>query len=96
MRRSLGYRSRTRSLLRKRKRDGMLRTSSLLQSFNQGDKVMILLEPSQAKGQPHRRYHGKIGTIIEKRGRAYVVNVQDGGKLRKIIARREHIIFRKE
>ena len=40
---------------------------------------------------PFKRFHGKVGTIIEKRGRAYVILVRDGGKYKKVIARPEHI-----
>lgn len=63
----------------------------LLTEHNVGEKVVIHLDSAQHKGQPHRRYHGKQGTIAELRGRAYVVRVEDGSKTRKIIARPEHI-----
>ena len=92
MRRSKGYRSRTRHLLRKKPYSRGLRTLSyLLVDHKIGDKVIIDLDPAQHKGQPHRRYHGKQGIIVERRGRAFVVDVQDGSKIRKIIARLEHI-----
>jgi large subunit ribosomal protein L21e len=40
---------------------------------------------------PHKRFHGKIGTIKEKRGRAYVVSVPQGDSIKDIIVRSEHI-----
>ena len=92
MRRSKGYRSMTRSLLRKKPREkGIKPLSYLLVEYKIGDPVLISLDAATHKGQPHRRYHGKLGVITERRGRAYVLNVQDGGKTRKIIAFPEHL-----
>jgi large subunit ribosomal protein L21e len=40
---------------------------------------------------PHRRYHGRVGTVLNKRGRCYVVSVSQGDALREIIVRPEHL-----
>ena len=40
---------------------------------------------------PHKRFHGKIGTIKEKRGRGYVVSVPQGNSVKEIIVRSEHL-----
>ncbi len=40
---------------------------------------------------PHPRYHGRIGIVTERRGRAYVVDVQDGGSIKKVISRPDHL-----
>ncbi len=49
------------------------------------------MNPAVQKGMPHRRYHGRVGAIAEKRGRAYVIEVRSGVKVpRQIIARPEH------
>jgi large subunit ribosomal protein L21e len=40
---------------------------------------------------PHRRFHGRIGVISEKRGKSYVVNVSQGNSIKEIIVRPEHI-----
>ena len=51
-----------------------------------------MVNPAVQKGMPHRRYHGRVGAIAEKRGRAYVIEVSTGGRFpRQIIARPEHI-----
>ncbi|MFH1328924.1 MAG: 50S ribosomal protein L21e [Candidatus Bathyarchaeota archaeon] len=92
MKRSQGYRSRTRRLLRKKPRErGIRPLGPLLRDYKAGDKVHIIIEPSEMKGQPHRRYHGRHGIILENRGRAYVVNVKDGNKAKQIIALPDHI-----
>jgi len=53
--------------------------------------VKIMINPAVQKGMPHRRYHGRVGTIAEKRGRSYVVEVTGTKTPRIIIARPEHI-----
>ncbi len=92
MRHSKGPRSRTRKLLSKRcKERGLPPMSAILYQYGIGEKVVIKIDPSIHKGMPYKRFHGKVGEIIEKRGKAYVILVRDGGKYKKIIARPEHI-----
>jgi large subunit ribosomal protein L21e len=50
-----------------------------------------VIDPSAQKGMPHRRFYGKTGVVIERRGRAYCIAVEAGGKTKKVIARPEHI-----
>jgi len=92
VRKSKGYRSRTRKLLRKPpRRRGMDPLGPLLHEYVEGEQVSIQINPSVHKGMPHRRFHGKIGTILERRGRAYVIGVKDGDLLKKILALPDHI-----
>ncbi|OFX16819.1 50S ribosomal protein L21e [archaeon RBG_16_50_20] len=92
MRRSKGYRSRTRALLRKKPRErGKIGLSRILRVYQPGEKVTILIEPSVHKGMPHRRYHGRVGIIHSKRGKSYVVHVEMGNQTKQIIARPEHL-----
>jgi len=90
--RSKGFRRRTRSLLRKSPRNrGLQPLDGLLREYKLGDKVVVKINPSVHKGAPHRRYYGRIGRIVEKRGKAYVITIEDGGKNKTIIARPDHI-----
>lgn len=92
MKKSKGYRAGTRKLLRKEPREkGKIRISKLLHEYQPGTRVVIKLDPSVQKGMPHRRYHGKVGTVIEKRGRSYVISVTQGDAVKEIIARPEHL-----
>ncbi len=92
MKRSKGYRSKTRSLLRKKPRErGKIGLSRILRKYNPGDRVIIKIEPSIHKGMPHRRYHGRSGIVKEKRGRSYVVEVPLGKQVRTLIVRPEHL-----
>jgi large subunit ribosomal protein L21e len=92
VRRSKGYRSRTRSLFRKKPREkGKVGLSRLLRAYNPGDRVMIRIDPSVHKGMPHRRYQGRMGIVRERRGRSYVIEVAEGKQTRTLIARPEHV-----
>jgi large subunit ribosomal protein L21e len=89
---SKGYKRSTRQLLRKKPRErGLKPLGYLLTEYRVGEKVVVDVDPSIPKGQPHRRYHGKIGTIVDKRGRAYIVSIRVGGKNKQIIALPEHL-----
>ena len=70
---------------------GKLSLSKLLYEYQPGSQVVVKIEPSVQKGMPHRRYHGRVGTILNKRGRSYVVSVSQGDALKEIIVRPEHL-----
>jgi large subunit ribosomal protein L21e len=53
--------------------------------------VIIKIDSSVQKSMPHRRFHGKMGTIVNKRGRAYVVSVPQGDAVKEISVRSEHL-----
>jgi len=92
-RKAKGYRRKTRSLLRRNPRErGKTGLSKILYEYKPGEKVVVKIDPSVHKGMPHRRYHGRIGVIVNKRGRSYVVNVTQGKAVKEIIVRPEHII----
>jgi large subunit ribosomal protein L21e len=89
---SKGYRARTRALLSKKPREkGKLCLGKLLQNYQLGNKVCIKIDPSVHKGMPHKRFHGKIGEIVGKRGRSYIVEVKFGRETKNVIVRPEHL-----
>jgi large subunit ribosomal protein L21e len=91
-RKAKGFRRKTRSLLKRNPRErGKTGLSQVLQEYEPDEKVVVKIDPSVHKGMPHRRYHGKIGVIVDKRGRSYVVNVSMGKAVKEIIVRPEHI-----
>ena len=92
MKKSKGFRAGTRRLLKKQPRErGKLRLSKLLQEYQSGSSVVIKIDSSVQRGMPHRRYHGKVGTIMNRRGRSYVVSVSQGDAVKEIIVRPEHL-----
>ena len=96
-RKAKGYRRKTRYLLKRKPRErGKTGLSKLLREYEADEKVVVKLDPSVHKGMPHRRYHGRIGVIAEKRGKSYVVNVSQGKAIKEIIVRPEHITPHKE
>jgi large subunit ribosomal protein L21e len=92
MKRSKGYRSRTRSLFRKHPRErGKIGLSRILRIYQPGEKVTVLIDSAVHKGMPHRRYQGRVGIIHAKRGKSYVVHIEMGSLTKQIIARPEHL-----
>ncbi len=79
-------------MLTKRVREkGKLGLSRLLAKYEVGDKVIINIDPGIHKGMPHKRFQGKVGTVVEKRGRAYVLDLPQRKPSKYIIAGPEHI-----
>ena len=87
-----GIRKKTRYKLKKDlRRRGIIPVTALIQRFEPGQKVHVVCEPSTQKGMPHRRFHGKTGTIIGQRGHAWLLEVTDGATKKVVIARPQHL-----
>lgn len=92
VKKSKGFNFRTRKIFSKHPRKrGLPSLSRTLANYEVNSKVNIVIEPSVQKGRPHRRFHGKTGVVLEKRGQAYLIQVSDGKSFKKIIARPEHL-----
>jgi large subunit ribosomal protein L21e len=92
VKKSKGVNFRTRKVFSKHPRKrGLPSLSRTLANYEVNSKVNIVIEPSIQKGRPHRRFHGKTGVVLEKRGQAYLIQVSDGNSFKKIIARPEHL-----
>ena len=92
MKKSKGYRRGTRKLAKKPTREkGKPNIGKLLFVHEIGSQVIIKIDSSVQKSLPHRRFHGKIGTVLDKRGRGYVVSVSQGEAVKEIIVRSEHL-----
>jgi len=98
VRKSHGYKTRhCRNIFRKKVRQrGLPSLGKYLQPYKVGNKVDIIIDPSIQKGQPHYKFHGRTGTIVEQRGRAYVIKLRIGKKDFYVISRPEHMRFRSE
>ena len=91
--RSRGFRSRTRHKLSKKVREkGLPKIRRVTQKFEKGDLVHIKIDPSVHHGMPHPRFHGFTGTVIEGRGRAYLVKITHGKKEKTLIVSPEHML----
>jgi len=90
---SRGFRQKTRKVLSKsiRERGAVPSLSLLMHEYEVGNRVYIKPNPAIHGGLPHRRYIGKVGTVIGKRGRAYIVEVYLGSKRKELILLPEHL-----
>jgi len=88
-----GYRNKCRKKHRKNVRArGLGSIEKHLIDYKINDKVDIITDPSQHKrGMPHRRYHGRTGVIIGKRGRCYEVEIKLGKSKKLLIIGKEHL-----
>jgi large subunit ribosomal protein L21e len=60
--------------------------------YDINDKVDIITDPSYHKnGMPHKRYHGRTGTVLGQRGRCYLVEVKLGNSTKILIVGVEHL-----
>lgn len=92
MGKSKGPRRKSRSVLTKSVREkGKIGLSRLLAEYEVGDKVVIHIDSGVHKGMPHKRFQGKVGTVVEKRGRAYVLDIPQRKTSKLVIAGPEHI-----
>ena len=81
-----------RSKLSKNKRKkGKISFTSYFQTFKEGDKVCLVVEPAVQKGRYPLRFHGKVGTIAGQRGRAYHVKIKDISKEKTVIVHPVHL-----
>ena len=80
---------RTRHLSRHHK-PSLLGVTGRIKSFEIGEKVAIVPK-GNVKNIPHPRYRGKIGTVLEKRGSAYVVEVHMMTATRQLVVPALHL-----
>lgn len=97
VKKSHGFRARTRSLMSKRVRTrGLGSVNSVLIDYEIGQRVDVVINPGFHKGMPHRRYQGRTGIVADKRGRAIVVELKVDKATKTLIIRREHLQPSKE
>ncbi|MBD3397706.1 50S ribosomal protein L21e [Candidatus Micrarchaeota archaeon] len=77
---------RTKNLKHKRK----LTVSDKVRTFKVGSKVLVSVKPIR-EGMPAPRYHGRHGTIVDRQGSAYIVEVKDGKARKRLVISPIHI-----
>ena len=92
MKRTGTARRKTRSLFKKNIREkGKISIRNYLQSFKEGEKVLLKAEPAVQKGMYFRRFHGKTGEIIGKQGKSYKIKLNDKNKEKQLIVHPVHL-----
>ena len=86
--RSHGFRHKSRSVLTKKQPRGV---SFLLREYHEGERALVIIDSRQHKGMPHRRYHGKVGTVRNIGRRSITLDVNLGNKTKTLITRLDHI-----
>ena len=78
-------------LKRKRIREkGKTKFTTYFQIFQPGDRVALVRELNVISNFP-RRMQGRTGNVIEKRGAAYVVEVNDLGLSKQFMVKPVHL-----
>jgi len=78
-------------LKQKREREkGKLKLSEYFKELKEGDRVAVIKNLSVPFNFPSR-IHGKTGTVIGKKGRAFIVQLKDGNKNKKFILQASHL-----
>ena len=83
-----GKRSKQRDKMKRKER---ITVNKTLQELPKGAYVKIKINSSVHSGLPHFRYHGLTGRVVDRRGRAYVVDVKLGNQPRKLIVSAAHL-----
>jgi large subunit ribosomal protein L21e len=92
MGKSSGTRRKSRSALTKKIRErGRLPLSRLLTKYEEGEKVVIVIDSAIHKAMPHKRYQGKVATVVGQRGRAYILEIPQRKTVKTIITTPEHM-----
>ena len=82
--RSHGFKHKSRSVMTK---DAPRGVSFMLREYNIGDRALVIIDPRQHKGLPHRR----VGIVKEVGRRSVILHVKLGEKTKTLITRFDHI-----
>jgi large subunit ribosomal protein L21e len=87
---SKGLRRKTRKKLTKD--DGRSGTiAAHLHEYDEGEQVLIDVDPSVQDGMPHPRFHGRTAVVAGVRGRSFVITLEDGGKTKEFTVHPAHL-----
>jgi len=86
--RSYGFKHKSRHVMTKKGPRGV---SFLLREYKVGERAVVIIDPSQHKAVPHKRYHGKVGLVIAVGRRTVTLHVKLGNKTKTLITRLDHI-----
>lgn len=87
-----GSRRKTRTIFKKpANQRGKLSITRYFQKYKEGDKVLLKAEPSIHGGMYFRRFDSRMGEIVGKQGRCYLVKINDLGKTKMLIVHPVHL-----
>jgi len=94
MKGSKGVRRRTRGLKLKPRHKGKVKIRKEMQSFSENELASIVINPSY-QSIPNPRFQGQTGRVVGMQGRAYYLEIKDGGKTKRILVTPEHLFKQK-
>ncbi|MFQ3308453.1 MAG: large subunit ribosomal protein L21e [Candidatus Nanohaloarchaea archaeon] len=62
-----------------------------LKDFEEGERVLIKVNPSVQESRPHMRFHGQTGEVTGMQGESYEVTIQDGKQSKKLYIPAVHL-----
>ncbi|MFB6094778.1 MAG: 50S ribosomal protein L21e [Halanaeroarchaeum sp.] len=62
-----------------------------VESFDEGQKVHLKIDPSVPDGRYHPRFNGQTGEVLDRQGRAYKISITDRGKEKTVFAYPAHL-----
>lgn len=62
-----------------------------LKQFEEGEQVRIQMDSSIQEGRVHHRYQGEAAEVEGKRGDAYKLTLEDGGKEKELFIKPIHL-----
>jgi large subunit ribosomal protein L21e len=74
-----------------RDRNQNLSVNDRIESFDEGQSVVLRIHPSEPEGRFHARFHGSRGEITGRQGDAYEVSFEDGGSTKKLYVNPVHL-----
>ena len=92
MKRKGGSRRKSRTkFTRPPRKQGKKDITAYLQTFDEGDNVVLNIDPSVHEGLFNPRFDGRSGVITGEQGDCYTVAINDKGKEKTIIAHPVHL-----
>ena len=70
---------------------GKFRFSEYFKSLKEGDKVAVVREMSENKDNFPERIQGRVGKVVGKRGKSYIVNLKELKKEKQFIIKPIHL-----
>lgn len=87
-----GPRAKGRYVTKKSKREkGMPSVNKMLHEFKVGEKVHVGVNSSVHSAMPLRKFVGKTGKVVDKKGECYIVEVRDMKAVKNIIVHPAHL-----
>ena len=65
--------------------------NDIMQEFEEGDKVSVVIDSSYHAGLPDKGFHGLTGTVSGKRGKSFEVKLNKGNKEMMVVTTAVHL-----